>query len=272
MKTDRKRALHCATLGILFSAICTLTGQRAQSQVMQHVRVPISPAVEASVEQSNQAAIAAAVDLHAGRYAQAEAEARESVSLEFLIGMGREVLAAALAAQGKDKEALQEYHAIVVDQMDHHASNMVPYAQLLLKSGDWKEALSVYNRALSRFPNAELASESTHFSPDVPEPAALAVALDIQRGRLYNAAPNAAGQTQNAEAMGEYGKALQLAPDSALVNFYYGSGWQRLTPAEKAKFGNAAQARAALQKAAVLGTGDVKKNAEEALKAFATPR
>jgi tetratricopeptide (TPR) repeat protein len=272
MKMDRKRALHCATLGILFSASCALGGQTAHAQSTQERRIPISPAVEDSIRQSNLAAIAAAVDLHAGRYAQAEAEAREAVSLEFLIGMGQEVLAAALAAQGKDKEALQEYHAIVVDQMDHHASNMVPYAQLLLKSGDWKEALSVYNRALSRFPNAELASESAHFSPDVPEPAALAVALHIQRGRLYNAAPNAAGQTQNTEAMAEYGKALQLAPDNVLVNFYYGSGWQRLTPAEKVKFGNAAQARAAFQKAANLGGGDIKKNAEEALKAFAPPR
>jgi len=271
MKTDRKRALHCATLGILFSASCALGGQTAHAQSTQERRIPISSAVEDSIRQSNQAAIAAAVDLHAGRYAQAEAEARESISLEFLGGMGREVLAAALDAQGKDQEALREYQG-VVDHEDRHARNLVPYAQSLLKSGDWKEALSIYNEALSRFPNAELASESAHFSPDVPEPAALAVALHIQRGRLYNAAPNAAGQTQNTEAMAEYGKALQLAPDNVLVNFYYGSGWQRLTPAEKAKFGNAAQAKAALQKAAALGTGDVKKNAEEALKAFALPR
>ena len=253
-------------------AICLSVTPAAQSQVMQHVRIPISSAVEDSIRQSNQAAIAAAANLHVGRYAQAEAEARESISLEFLLDPGREVLAAALAAQGKDQEALQEYHIIVVDRADHHARNLVPYAQSLLKSGDWKEALSIYNEALSRFPNAELASESAHFSPDVPEPAALAVALHIQRGRLYNAAPNAAGQTQNTEAMGEYGKALQLAPDNALTNFYYGSGWQRLTPTEKAKFGNAAQAKAALGKAARLGEGDVRKNAEEALRAFAPPR
>ncbi len=271
MKTDRKRALHCATLGILFSASCALVGQTAHAQSTQERRIPISPAVQEAARQSYLLARIAADDLHAGRYAQAEAEAREAAAMNFSPGVGQEVLAAALDAQGKDQEALQAYQ-FVVEHVDGQPRNLLPYAQLLLKSGQWEQAVTVYNKAISQFSERGLVKTNSQFSSTVSEPAALAVAIHLARGLTYMGVCGWANEPQNKEAMAEYGKALQLAPDNALTNFYYGSGWQRLTPAEKAKFGNAAQAKAALQKAAALGTGDVKKNAEESLKAFAPPR
>ena len=107
---------------------------------------------------------------------------------------------------------------------------------------------------------------NSHFSPDTPEPAALAVALHIARGMVYNTTGGWAGTGQDTEAMAEYGKALQLAPDNALANYYYGVGWHKLSPAERVKFGHADQAKAALQKAIQLGDPTVKKMAEETLK------
>lgn len=68
--------------------------------------------------------------------------------------------------------------------------------------------------------------------------------------------------------MAEYTKALQLAPDNALTNYFYGVGWQRLSPAERAKFGTAQQAKAALQKAVKVGDASVKTAARKALKAM----
>ncbi len=77
---------------------------------------------------------------------------------------------------------------------------------------------------------------------------------------------------ENSRAFTEYGKALALEPDWALTNFYYGYGWQRLFPADKAQLGSVRQAKAALLKATRLGKGDVKKAAEKALQVAMKPK
>ena len=233
---------------------------------------------QAKLEQTGLFTHAAAADLHLGNYAQAEAEAREAISTDLMAGgVSEEVLAAALEGQGKDQEALQQYQTVV--EHDKQPRNLLPYAQLLLKSGQWAQAVAVYNQVLPHLPDVGPHPETpvvhdgdqiranSHFSPDVPEPAALAVALHIARGMVLNTTGGwAGGVPQDTEAMAEYGKALQLAPDNALANYYYGVGWHKLSPAERVKFGHAEQAKAALQKAAQLGDPTVKKMAEETLK------
>ena len=67
------------------------------------------------------------------------------------------------------------------------------------------------------------------------------------------------------EAFAEYGKALQLAPDSDLANYYYGVGWNNLSPAERKQFGSFQQAKAALEKAVKLAKGPLKVKAQKAL-------
>ena len=114
--------------------------------------------------------------------------------------------------------------------------------------------------------DGDLMTANSHFSPDVPEPAALATALHIARGMIYNATPDWAGEPQNTEAMAEYGKALQLAPDNALGNYFYGAGWQHLSPAERVKFGTLQQAKAHLRKAEKTGNAGVKAAAQKTLK------
>ncbi len=206
----------------------------------------------------------AAADLHLGNYAQAAAEAREALSLND-DGVAAEVLAAALEGQGKDREALEAYQT-VVEHYDKHPRNLLPYAQLLLKSGQWAQAVAVYNQALPLLSDGELEKETSAFSPDVPEPLALETALHLERGQIYNDTMGWAGDTQNKEAMKEYKKALQLAPDNALTNYFYGVGWQKLTPTERAKFGTVQQAKAHLQKAEKVGNANVKAAATKVLK------
>ncbi len=237
--------------------------------------LPTTPEQQEQNQEARQLDQEASRDLHAGRYAEAEALSREVLSLLPVDGVSKENLAAALAAQGKDQEALQEYRAIAAGGQPR---NLLPYAQLLLKSGQWAQAVTVYNQALPNLPDVGPHPETpivhdgdqiradSHFSPDVPEPAALAVALHIARGMVYNTTPGWAGTGQDTEAMAEYGKALQLAPDNALANYYYGVGWHKLSPAERIKFGHADQAKAALQKAAQSGDPSVKKMAAETLK------
>ena len=208
----------------------------------------------------------AAEDLHAGKYVQAEVEARQSLSLNPGDGVPAEVLAASLEGQSKDKEALEAYRVMVVDEKAMYPRVLLPYAQLLLKSGQWAQALAVYNQALPSLGHEELERMTSHFSPDEPQPAALATAIHLERGQLYSAATDWAGEAQDTEAMAEYQKALQLAPNNALTNYYYGVGWHKLSPAERVKFGTAQQAKAALQKAVKIGNANVKAAARKALK------
>ena len=208
--------------------------------------------------------------LHAGKYAEAEATERRSIALcPFHTGVPEEVLAQALDAQGKEQEALRVYQELVTDRQPR---NLLPYALLLLKSGQWAQAVATYNQGIALYSERDPVWANPRFLSDVPEPTALAVAIHIERGRLFNGAPDWAGEGQNTEALAEYAKALQLAPDSDLANYYYGVGWQQLSPAERAKAGgNEQQAKAALQKAMRLGKAPVKKAAQKALKDFNKP-
>ena len=142
------------------------------------------------------------------------------------------------------------------------------------------EALAIYNQALPLLPDVgthtenptvhdgDLIAANSQFSAEVPEPAALATALHVARGMVYNDTMGWAGDTQNKEAMGEYTKALHLAPDNALTNYFYGVGWQKLSPSERVKFGTVQQAKVHLRKAEKVGNASVKAAAAKALKAL----
>jgi tetratricopeptide (TPR) repeat protein len=270
------------------AAVPDALGQAPQTQPLCRAMsvghmLPTTPEQMAKTMQAAQLAWAAATSFHAGNYAQAEEEARQALAVEPQEGMSQEVLASALESQGKDQEALQQYQT-VIKHYDGHPRNLIPYAQLLLKSGQWEQALAVYNQALPTLPDVGPHPEAiivherdamlanSRFSPDAPEPAALATALHIARGLVYNSMCDWAGEPQNKEAMAEYQKALQLAPNSGLANYYYGVGWQKLGPDERAKFGTAQQAKAALQKAVKFGRGDVKVAAQKALMVAMKPQ
>lgn|GEM_PF-992362 len=270
--------LHWTILSLLLTAGCLSAGHSDQRRAgISHRPTVISPEARKAARDSFRLASAAAADLHAGSYVLAENKAKEALSLDANEGVAEEVLAAALQAQGKDQEALQQYQT-VVQHYDSQPRNLLPYAQLLLKSGQWTQALAIYNQVLSHLPDVGLHPEtpvvhdgdlmraSSHFSPSVPEPAALETALHIAHGVIYNSGCNWAGEAQNTEAMAEYGKALQIAPNNALTNYYYGAGWQKLSPTERTRFGTVQQAKAHLQKAVKTGNTNVKAAAQKALK------
>jgi hypothetical protein len=267
MKTNNKKTSKTIrfgiALGLLLNGGCLLAQQAAQAQIMEQNRIPIPAEGLAREDEAGQLCRSAAIDLHLGNYARAEDEARQADALDPLAGVPQEVLAEALDAQGKDQEALQEYRIMSVGG---HPYDLLPYAQLLLKSGQWAQAVTVYNQVLPRLGHEELEQITSHFSPDVPQPLELETAIHLERGRLYNATPSWAREPQNTEAMAEYQKALQLAPDNALTNYFYGIGWQKLSPVERRKFGTAQQAKAALQKAVKIGDANVRAAAAKALK------
>lgn len=277
MRTNNILA-HYTTLALLLSVGCLSENKPVQAQVSEHVRLPLSPQSRASASYAGQLNQDAAAALHSGRYADAESDAQESIQASpIFCGVPKEILAESLDAQGRSQEALQVYKTII-KRFDRQPRNLLPYAQLLLKSGQWTEALAVYNQALPHLPDigshpetpvvhdGDLMRANSHFSADVPEPAALATALHIARGMVYNVTPSWVGEAQDTEAMAEYGKALQLAPNNALTNYYYGAGWQKLSPTERTKFGTVQQAKAALQKAEKTGNAGVKAAAQKALK------
>ena len=271
MKTNSKLSCCRVALGLLLSVTWALVGQPAQAQFIQHRSVQPTPEEREALRNSYLEARTASAFLHAGHYAQAEAEARQSLFLRSNCGLGDEVLAAALDAQGKEQEALKAYQT-VVEHHDRNPRNVLPYALLLLKSGQWAQAVTEYNAALPLLASGEVMRANSHFSPGLPEPTALAVAIHIGRGLVYGAAADWAGESQHKEMMAEFGKALHLAPDSDLANYHYGYGCEMLSPAERAGAGGSEQqAKAALQKAVLLGKGDVKKAALKALKDFNKP-
>lgn len=280
-----KKTAFCATLAASSIVISAALGQAPplvpmspHSSMGGDYNVPLTPKQQAASEQAGQLSLDAAADLHARNYIRAETEAREARAIDD-DGRAEEILAAALDAQGKDQEALQQYQ-IVVQHYDKQPRNLLPYAQLLLKSGQWTQALAIYNQVLPQLPDIGMHSETpivhdgdlmrknSQFSPDVPEPAALAAALHIAHGMIYNATTAWSGEPQSTEAMSEYGKALQIAPDNALGNYFYGAGWQKLNPMERARFGTVQQVKVHLQKAGKVGDVSVKAAATSALKAL----
>lgn len=267
----KSRLSHCGmVLGLLLSTVCALIGQPAQAQFIQHRSIQPTPEEQAALRNSYSEARTASASLHAGHYAQAEAEARQSLSFRPNCGLGDQMLAEALDAQGKEQEALRVYQS-VVEHYDRNPRNVLPYALLLLKSGQWARAAAAYNASLPLLASGEVMRANSHFSPDTPEPAALAVAIHIAKGLTYGSGDDWAGEGQHKEMMAEFGKALQLAPDSDLANYHYGYGWRNLDPKERAKMGSVQQAKAALQKAILSGRVDVKKAAEKTLEDLNKP-
>ena len=90
------------------------------------------------------------------------------------------------------------------------------------------------------------------------------VALHIAQGIVYKGDPGEDSSSPYVTAMRQYAKALQLAPNSALANYYYGYGWPHLPLRSPMKAATAQRAKAALRRAAALDRSGVKKAAEEA--------
>ena len=211
--------------------------------------------------------------LHAGHPREAESYARQVLSLSQNTDLlAQELLASALKAQEKTQEALHAYKTLA-DQGGAFPRNIVSYASLLLKSGQWSQAVIAYNSLLPYLLEGDLLRSSFTFLVALPKEKEMELALHIAQGLIHIGDPGWGGSlpNKNEGAMNEFSKALNVAPYHPLSNYYYGYGWQHLSITERAKYGDAQQAKAALEKAVKLGKPDVKEAAQKALLVAAKP-
>ena len=268
---DKNKWMIGGALGIFLCATVVALGQQHQpngQSVGAGMTLPrLTPAQKAKEDEKWRLGQAAVAALDAGQYAEAESDARRSISVGQDSGLAQEILASALNAQGKTQEALHAYK-VMADEGDTFPRNQVPYALLLLKSGQWAQAVTAYNKTLPYLPEGDIAEANSHFSPNMPQPRELAVALHVAQGLTYIGDAGWGSHSRHEEAMTEFAQALQLAPDAPLTNYYYGYGWQQLDLKSRTRIINTQRAKAAFQKAARLGGADVKKAATEELQRF----
>ena len=188
--------------------------------------------------------------LHTGRYSEAELCARHVIALTHGYDpLAPELLAFALDAQDRTQEALDAYK-VLADRGGDFPRIMLPYARLLLQTGQWAQAVVVYNKQLPNLSLGDLVRTNSHFSPATQRPEELATAIQIAQGLTYTAGEGWGLHSQDEEAMEHFQQAAALEPNSALANYYLGYGLKRL--------GRQAEAQAAFQKAAALDDGNIK--------------
>jgi tetratricopeptide (TPR) repeat protein len=221
--------------------------------------IPMTPALKARFVQAVRLMRSAQDETNAGQFAQAEADARQSITLCPGLGV-QSLLAESLAAQGKTQEAIQEYQ-VVFDAGAVAPGDVLPYALLLVKTGQWAHAVQAYNRQLPyNGGDAALVQAYSDFTPDQPRSTDMEVAIEIDLGMDFSwYGYHGTSQEKTQQALAHFQKALALEPDSPLANYYYGYGLQRM--------GQRQEAQAAFKKAADLdeSDGDVKAAAEAAL-------
>ncbi|MEO7717739.1 MAG: hypothetical protein ABIY70_16185 [Capsulimonas sp.] len=255
-----KQLMSTACLCLSFWAATVAHGQRqaaAASNRSKNIN-PLTPRQKSVLNRMASSDSAAAANLDKGKYAAAEASARQSLALGIGSGKGQELLAEALNAEGKSKEALQVYRQIAA-QGGQFPRNMLPYALLLLKAGQWPQAVSAYNTVLPFLSDGDLVQANLHFSLNKLDSLGLETAIHIGLGLTYVSSDSWGGHSRKDRAMLEFDQALRLQPASALANYYYGYGWKQLDPKDTRKHQQAAKAKAALQKAASSGNSSVKK-------------
>lgn len=227
-------------------------------------QAPLSPAWKAKYHNVAVLTRAATTAMQSGDYAEAEANARAAVATGYDAGFAQETLAAALDAQGKSQEALQEYKEIA-NEGGNDPRNLLPYALLSLKAGNWLQAVSAYNKALPLLDNGDLVRRNSQFSLDAPHPTALMAAIHMALGlQLDWRGYHGAYQEVIQQSLTHFQQAAALEPKSPLVTYYVGYGLKRL--------GRQAEAQAAFKKAALLDQGDIKAAALKELPTEMRPR
>lgn len=223
----------------------------------------IPPAIRAKDAQATKDYNDGAAEMRAKNYVSAqnsfEASLTNAQNGNVYLGIGE-----ALTAQGKTKEALQAYWNLFHPGPrqswggTYFSQAEMEYAVLLSENGRWPEAVGRYKEALSDVNYRSSPEINAYFDPAKPEPKRLQAAADIGTGLEVTHGGVGFDASAGERAFEEYTKALKLTPDWPVANYYYGFGWQNLTPPERsARAGQREAVKAALEKAAKLGTPDV---------------
>ena len=195
----------------------------------------------------------------------AEQYARHSLALDFHLGddLSQKLLVAALQAQGRDMETMP-FLQTISERKETSPQFELPYALLLMKTGQWAEAVTVYNRTLPFLTDGDLLRAHNTFAVTIPRQKDLATAIHMGLGMQYVHSSDWGGNLQNDKAMSQFHQALALEPNSSLANYYHGYGLKQL--------GRKSEAQAAFQKAAALGQGDIKEAAQKELPETVRPK
>jgi predicted Zn-dependent protease len=207
------------------------TGQCISSNVGR-----ITPAEQASLDKAYGLENAAAAAYDAGQYKLAESDARQSLSVGDGVGFSEDILAKTLMAEGKNNEAFKTYKDMVVNEKSSDPDYVLPYALMLLKKGNWNQALDAYNLTLplvgSAFVSCDgisLLAEDSAFSYEDPEPKDLETDIHIAMGlsKVYSGSI-VHGHFYPEKDLAEFKKALDLEPDSPLAILGYAVGLQEV--------------------------------------------
>lgn len=226
-----------------------LTEEQAVAVQLVYNLHELTPGQQARAKQLQQLRDDGMKAFKAGRYGEAIADARQAIAMNEADPLAPKIVAQALEAQGKIPEALAAYQALA-DRGSSHPEDLMPYALLLLHQGQWGAALAAFEKALPFVSEGVLLRANSGFSFDAPQPATLEAAIHVARGLTYNTGDIVTPHPQNERALIEDQKALALAPESPLTNFYYGFTLKLL--------GRRSEAQAAFATAAQLGGEDVK--------------
>lgn len=265
-------------LALLLGSSLTAPAQTNSAQTGNVIHSPftsamgeVDPALVAVAQHSEDIAAQGDEYLKQGSYRAAEAAFQASLEVAKSSATGinpraTRGLAEALIGEGRLAEADQTYRTLIYQEplkwssVAEESRTLMKFAALLSQTGHWVEATGVYKQALSKAVYGDAPKLDVDFDPQTPMPLLLQALAHIAIGLEYSA------HADSTAAFAEYRKGNQLQPDNALTNYYYGTGWQRLGPTDRLKFGTAQQARAALQKAVKIGNANVKAAALRALK------
>jgi tetratricopeptide (TPR) repeat protein len=221
---------------------------------------PVTPAEIAAVKAANDAYQVAAVDVDDGKFTVAESAANRAIALGSV--KANYLLSAALVGQGKTKEAMAVYASLYASN-ESSPRELLPYSLLLLKSGQWDQAVDVYHRTLPRvgtflYNGANLLTADSYFSYGDPQPVDLETDIHIAMGftNVYSTGFSP-GRYFPDKDLEQYKDALTLEPDSPLANLAYAYGLREL--------GRNAEAVADYQSVASKFTGDIKASALQEL-------
>ena len=235
------------------------------SPVLAKTVTPDSPAEVAGDQQSGKLVEQGEALLDAGNPLAAEESFRAALALRSWNAAADPGLAEALTLQGKTAEALQVYRALIYQYPRNLSSaaqemrTVMGFAMLLSRTGQWREAVAVYEKALPETRFGDAPKLDVHFDPNMPMSTQLQVMGHVAIGLQYF------GSGRDKEAFTEFERSLRLDPDSVFANYYYGYSWGAMMPSDKAKFGSFQQAKTALEKAVKLAKGPLKDKAQKAL-------
>ena len=228
-------------------------------------RDPSDPAVIAEHEQEKEAVTTLSLGKEAfrsGQYSKAIQAFRKAMRFEPEYFIALQPLAEAYAADGQLGPAISAYRALIYPRpgQDWTTSNQVSptvlmnYSLVLLQAGQEQEALAMYNRAvpLLNYDHGKQRASVSVLLPGIGQDG-----LPYNSQLLQAMARLGAGISTSGFDGKQIQEAARLAPDSPVTNFYLG---------EYLSVSRQEGAKEALEKAALLGDEQTKKEAQDCLK------